>query len=64
MGAEERQKFAADGYLVRRQILDPTALEPLRQAIGRFVDAHTRRLYSAAKIAHLYDGAPEQLGWI
>ena len=63
MGAEERQKFAADGYLVQRQILDPTALEPLRQTIDRFVDAHTRRLYDSAKIAHLYDGASFRERW-
>ena len=63
MGAEERQKFAADGYLVQRQILDPTVLEPLRQAIDRFVDAHTRRLYGTAKIAHLYDGASFRERW-
>ena len=63
MGAEERQKFAADGYLVQRQILDPAALEPLRRAIDRLVDGHTRRLYDSAKIAHLYEGAAFQERW-
>ena len=55
LAAEQRQKFAADGYLVLRQVLEPTALEPVRQVIGRFVDTCIRRLHSAGEIAHLYE---------
>ncbi len=63
LAPEQLQQFAADGYLVVRRILEPTALDPVRQAITRFVDARTRQLHSAAQIAHLYQQASFEKRW-
>ena len=38
----QRDTFAADGYLVLRQLCDEAVLEPVRQLIARYVDGQSR----------------------
>jgi len=50
LNAEEKRRYAEDGYLVLPRVLGPADLEPLRQSIAEFVDLRIRKLQAAGKV--------------
>ena len=59
----QRDTFAADGYLVLRQLCDEAVLEPVRQLIARYVDGQIRAMHQRSQIRSLYAEAPFAERW-
>ena len=60
---DERNSYDRDGYLVLRQVLDRTELEPMHRAIAAYVDDRIRELKAAGKIRDAHEGAPFETRW-
>ena len=59
----QRDTFAADGYLVLRQLCDEAVLEPVRQLIARYVDGQIRAMHQRSQVRSLYAEAPFAERW-
>ena len=59
----QRDTFAADGYLVLRQLCDEAVLAPVRQLIARYVDGQIRAMHQRSQIRSLYAEAPFAERW-
>ena len=63
LNKEEMDRYAEDGYLVLRHVLDRASLEPLRQSIADFVDEKIMELQAAGKVSDPHADAPFETRW-
>lgn len=60
---EELDRYDQDGYLVLRNVIDRSVLDPMCHSIDGFVEEQIMELYAAGKISNLHSDAPFEKRW-